>query len=251
MKRSLVKNKPVPLLRRVFFVAAMFIVASPAQALKLLSDENAPFAYTDSSTQQIVGMTHEMVVEACKRAKVPCTIKLVPWARANVFAEADPDTCVYPLARLPERESLFQWIGPLSTNKWVLFARSDFQRAINDVDDAKNYAIGGLLRDGPTLFLRSKGISVDMVGDAALNVKKLAAGRIDLWATGLHRGRRLAAEAHITSIKPVFVLKEVDHYLACNPQVPTELIKSLNQAVETMRSDGVIKKITDQYQERE
>ena len=145
---------------------------------------------------------------------------------------------------------MFQWIGPLSTNKWVLFARSDFQATINDLDDARNYVIGGLLRDGPTVFLQSKGIKVDSLGDAALNAKKLAAGRIDLWATGLHRGKWIAAEANITNIKPVFLLKDVDHFLACNPKVSPELIQALSQAVETMRSDGVIKRISDQYQER-
>jgi polar amino acid transport system substrate-binding protein len=236
------------LLRRMICLAAMLAPALSAQALKLLSDENAPFGYTDPITKKVTGVTAEMAVEASKRAMVPITLELFPWARAYSLAKSEPDTCVYPLARLPERESSFQWVGPLSSNKWVLFARSDFQGVVNNLTDVEKYVIGGLRLDGPAIFLKSKGLNVEMVADSKLNVRKLAAGRIDLWATGLYRGKAIAAEAGIAEIKPVLVIKDVDHYLACNAKVPKDVVKALNRAVETMHGDGWIKKTSDRYQ---
>ena len=81
-------------------------------------------------------------------------------------------------------------------------------------------------------------------------IYNFAAGRIDLWATGLYRGKEIAAEAGIKEIKPVLLIKDVDHFLACNSKVPEHVVQTLNRAVETMRSDGSIKQISERYQDR-
>jgi polar amino acid transport system substrate-binding protein len=234
---------------RPAFLAGMLALAVPAHAaLRMLTDENAPFGYTDPASHKITGITADMVVEAARRAKLPYGLEVFPWARAYSLAKNEPDTCVYPLARLPERESLFQWVGPLSVNTWVLYAKSSFQGKVSSVASLEKYAVGGLLQDGPSVYLKSQGVNVEMVGDNKYNVKKLAAGRIDLWATGLYRGKALAAEEGITDIKPVYTIKEVEHYLACSPKTADSAIKALNQAVDTMRADGWMKKIGEQYQ---
>ncbi|WP_161974748.1 substrate-binding periplasmic protein [Piscinibacter terrae] len=224
------------------------LTTSAHAALHMLTDENAPFGYTDPASQKITGITAEMVIEAARRAKQPYVLEIFPWARAYSLAKNDPDTCVYPLVRLPERESQFQWIGPLSVNTWVLYAKTSFPGKVSSLADLEKYVIGGLLQDGPSMYLKSQGIKIDLVGDNKHNLKKLAAGRIDLWATGLHRGRALAAEEGITDIKPIYTLKEVDHYLACSPKTAESAVKALNQAVDTMRSDGWMKKIGEHYQ---
>jgi polar amino acid transport system substrate-binding protein len=238
-----------PSATRFTFLACVFTLATPAHAaLHLLTDENAPFGYTDPASQKITGITADMVVEAASRAKQPYVLEIFPWARAYSLAKNDPDTCVYPLARLPERESLFRWVGPLSVNTWVLYAKSSFQGEIGSLAALEKYTVGGLLQDGPAVYLKSQGVNVEMVGDNKHNLKKLAAGRIDLWATGLYRGRALATEEGITDIKPVYTIKEVDHYLACSPKTAESAVKALNHAVDTMRRDGWMKKVSERYQ---
>ena len=235
-------------------VAAVLLavgLAAPAGAaisLRLVSDENAPFASTDPVTKNIVGITAEMAAEATRRAGVTYTSGLFPWARAYYRAQTDADTCVYPVARLPEREQQFQWIGPLSKNKWMLFGRADFAGAVANLEEAKKYRIGGLVQDGPSVYLHQQGVSVELVGSNELNLNKLLAGRIELWATGYFRGKMIAAKANVADLKPVFMIQEVDHYLACNNKMPAELVKSLNQAVDSMWRDGWMKKILDRYQ---
>ena len=233
--------------------AALFAgLGLPAQAaapLKLVSDENAPFAFTDQKTRTIAGITTEMLAEAARRAGVRYSTALYPWARAFFRAQTDADTCVYPVARLPEREDKFQWVGPLNKNRWVLFARADFGDAIATLDDVRKYRVGGLLQDGPSVFLRSQGLSVDLVGANELNLNKLTAGRIDLWATGYYRGRIVATSAGAPLPKAVYVIKEVDHYLACNPKVGSGVIRELNAAVDAMWRDGWMKKTIERYQD--
>lgn len=236
----------------IILLPLLLMLALPARAaepLKLISDENAPFASTDPVRHTVTGITFEMVAEAARRAGVPYTAELYPWARALWRGQNEAGTCVYPVARLAQREAQFQWVGPLSKNTWVLYARGDFRDTIGKLEDAKKYRIGGLLQDGPSIFLEAQGIDVQLVGTNELNLNKLAAGRIDLWATGYYRGK-LVAKGSAVDIKPVFVIQEVDHYLACHLKVPARQIKALNQAVAGMWQDGWMKRINERYESR-
>jgi polar amino acid transport system substrate-binding protein len=242
----------MPYFCRIASASLLFMLASPAwslEPLKLVSDENAPFASTDASGKAITGITFEMVQEAARRADIPIKTELNPWARAYWRAQNAADTCVYPVVRLPQRESLFQWIGPLSKNTWVLYAKADFSYPVDTLDDAKKYRVGGLLQDGPSTYLQAQGVNVELVGTNELNINKLAAGRIDLWATGYFRGKLVSNKASVP-IKQVFVIQEVDHYMACNLKVPEQSVKAMNKAVEAMWQDGWMKRINESYQKR-
>lgn len=228
---------------------ALALPAVGTEAIKLVSTENAPFAYTSASTHQAIGLTTDIVATAAQRAAIPINVSLFPWARAYFLAQNNADTCVFPLARLPERERQFQWIGPLNKNRWVLFARSDFAAVIRSFDELRHYRIGGLIQDGPSVYLRARGVAVEQVSTNELNLNKLIAGRIDLWATGFHRGMLIASKANAGVLKQAFVIQEVDHYLACNLKLPAETVVALNLAAEAMWHDGTMKKINERYQD--
>jgi len=231
----------------LILAAAMAGRAGALEPIRLVSDENAPFAYT-SAAGPVVGISTEMALEAARRAGVPASVDLYPWARAYFRAQTVPDTCVYPVARLPEREAQFQWVGPLNKSRWVLFARPDFTPSIADLADVRRYRVGGLLKDGPSLFLQAQSVDVALVGTNELNLNKLMAGRIDLWATGYARGKIIAAKARAGELKIAYVIKEVDHYLACNPKLPATVMAALDAAILTMMQDGTAKRISDRYQ---
>jgi len=79
-------------------------------------------------------------------------------------------------------------------------------------------------------------------------VKKLAAGRIDLWATGEYLAPYLANQEKTTNPKPVFVFKETQMSLAFNKETPDDLINKLNEILAAMKADGTIEKINAKYQ---
>jgi polar amino acid transport system substrate-binding protein len=229
-------------------VLAALCFGPAARAVTIVSSENAPFAYTAKGGGKVVGVSTELLAEAFSRAGLLATVEIYPWARAYMMAKNLPETCVFPLTRLAEREASFRWVGPLSSNKWVLFARSDFQGEISQLSDAGRYAIGGLIDDGPSVFLKAQGLTVDLAGDNHANVRKLVLGRVQLWATGLERGRILAEEMGVRELKPVFLIKEVAHYMACEPSISSKTIDGLNKALDSMRADGAAKRIMDRYE---
>lgn len=223
--------------------------AVSAHALDLLTEDNAPFNYVENA--RVTGLSTDIVNEMGRRANVPLTIQVKPWARAYQTASGTPDTCVYSTVRLPERESAFKWIGPISTNKWALFAKADFSKPIAKIEDAQNYRIGGVVMDAKSLYLKSIGFSnIDLVGEDNLNLPKLLAGRIDLWISGLYRVDTLAGPGTVKSVKPVFVVREVDYFLACNPKTSDSTIASLTKALQAMQKDGSVKQLTERYADR-
>lgn len=233
----------------VALALAPWLAPTPALAgVTIVSSENAPFAYTDKGSGKITGVSTELLAEAFARTGIASEVAIYPWARAYMMAKNTPDTCVFPLTRLPDRENQFQWVGPLSSNKWVLFARADFSGVIRHVGDASRYSIGGLIDDGPSVYLKSLGLTLELTGDHHANVKKLASGRVQLWATGLARGTILAAEMGVQDIKPVFVIREVEHYMACPPAMSGTIVNQLNKALDTMRADGSARRIIDRYE---
>jgi polar amino acid transport system substrate-binding protein len=158
-----------------------------------------------------------------------------------------PDTCAFSVSRRSDREALFQWIGPIASNKWALFARKDFADKLTTLADARRYRIGGLRADAKTEFLVARGIEVETIGTDRGNAVKLAAHRIDLWVTGLYTGERSAAAEGVTDIKPVLVFHETPSYLACSHGTSAETVRRLEQALEALRKEGFIKRAQEQH----
>jgi polar amino acid transport system substrate-binding protein len=224
--------------------------ACPTRALDVTTEENAPFNYVDSH-HQIAGISTEIVTELGKRAGIPMKIQLTPWARAYSLAMNVPDTCVYSAARLPEREALFKWVGPISVNKWALFARSDFRHHLASIDDARKFRIGGVIMDAKVTYLKSLGFTdIDAVNDDTLNVPKLMAGRIDLWIAGLYKGKELIAQSGAKNIKPVYTVREVDYYLACSPKTSDATIQALMNELQVLQKEGFLKSVAERYAAR-
>jgi polar amino acid transport system substrate-binding protein len=230
-------------------LSAAASLMSSAHALDLTTEDNAPFNYADG--QQVSGISTEILQEMGKRANVPLKIQVLPWARAYQSALNLPDTCVYSTVKLPEREAQFKWVGPLTVNKWALFAKSDFSKPLNSIEDAKHYRIGGVTMDAKAMYLKSQGFAnIDLVGDDNLNLAKLIAGRIDLWISGLYKGKESAAQVGSKMVKPVMIVREVDYYLACNLKTQDATIAALTQALGALQKEGFVKAVADRYSDR-
>lgn len=239
-------------LSRQCIALGLLLIGATAQAatLDITTEENAPFNYVDSQ-HRVSGISTEILLEMGRRTGTQMKIQVTPWARAYQTALNSADNCVYSTVRLPEREALFKWVGPISVNKWALFAKGDFHTPLTTVNDARAYRMGGVILDAKSLYLKSLGFSnFDLVGDDNLNLAKLMAGRIDLWISGLYRGKELAAQAGIKNIKPVLVVREVEYFLACNPKTSEETLHALNQSLQALRKEGFVKTVTDRYADR-
>jgi polar amino acid transport system substrate-binding protein len=235
-------------------LVAGVLAAAPAVALTLLTEENPPFNYMEKG--KLVGAATEIVLDMATRASVPVKTDVLPWDKAYVRAQGERDTCLFSTARLENRERLFLWVGPIATNVWAVYGKSDFAPTIRTVKDLSPYRIGTVLRDPKNDFLRENAVTeLRPARDDGLNPPRLFLPRadpdhIDLWITGLYSGRDIAKAAKVPELKLVFVASEQPMFLACNPQTDRNIVKALADALESMKADGSSKRITADYEKR-
>ena len=237
-------------------LVAGILAAAPADALTLtlFTEESPPFNYMEKG--KLVGAATEIVLDMATRASVPVKTDVLPWDKAYVRTQGERDTCLFSTARLENRERLFLWVGPIATNVWAVYGKSDFAPTIRTVKDLSLYRIGTVLRDPKNDFLRDNAVTdLRPVRDDGLNPPRLFLphddpDHIDLWITGLYSGRDTAKAARVPQLKLVFVANEEPMFLACSPQTDRKIVKALADALESMKADGSSKRITADYEKR-
>ena len=231
-----------------------FAFAPRAIALTLLTEENPPFNYTEKG--KLVGSGAEIVAEMAQRAKLPAKTEVLPWERAYVRAQAEKETCLFSTARLENRERLFLWVGPIAINVWVVYGPSSFKTPIRSLVDLKPYRIGGVVGDAKPEYLRENGVTnIRALPDDRQNPPRLSlpsddADHIDLWVAGLYGAKELAKSVNVTDLKPVYTVRELPLYLACSPQTNPATLKALNDALESLKADGTLKRVTTDYERK-
>jgi polar amino acid transport system substrate-binding protein len=212
-----------------------------------LTTEQAP-PYSVREGERVIGIGADTVREIMGRANIDHTIELLPWKRAYAAALERSDACVFSTTRTPEREALFKWIGPIGEADWVLMGRADRKLHLDSLEDARNYRIGTYNGDARDQYLRARGFKVDPAPNDLLNLRKLMADRIDLWAASIRRGGvALARMGYADKVVPVFVFNRIRVYLACNRGVPDAMTARMETAYESMARDGSLERILHRY----
>jgi polar amino acid transport system substrate-binding protein len=198
--------------------------------------------------ENIEGIAVDIVRETFKRAGISYNLTLrFPWERIYKLALEKPGYGVFVMARLPDRESQFKWVGPIGPDDWVLLAKADSKIQLTDLEHARRYRIGAYKGDAIAQTLEKQGLNPVVVLRDQDNAQKLLDGQIDLWATGDPAGRYLARQVGVTGLKTVLRFNSAQLYLALNKQVPDEVVLKLQATLDQLRRDGLIDEIMARY----
>ncbi|OWK41401.1 Bacterial extracellular solute-binding protein, family 3 [Pseudomonas oleovorans subsp. oleovorans] len=198
--------------------------------------------------ENIDGIAVDIVREMFKRAGVQYSLTLrFPWDRIYKLALEKPGYGVFVTARLPEREQLFKWVGPIGPDDWVLLAKGDSPLSLTSLDEAKQYRIGAYKGDAISQYLTEKGVEHSTSLRDQENARKLMAGQIDLWATGDPAGRYLAKQEGISGLRTVLRFDSAELYLALNKEMPDEIVAKLQAALDQMRAEGFVDETLNNY----
>jgi polar amino acid transport system substrate-binding protein len=198
--------------------------------------------------ENINGIAVDIVREMFKRANVTYSLTLrFPWERVYKLALENPGYGAFVMARLPDRERLFQWVGPIGPDDWIMLAKADSKISLENLEDARKYRIGAYKGDAIAETLAKQGLKPIVVLRDQDNAKKLVSGQIDLWATGDPAGRYLARQDGVTGLKTVLRFNSAELYLALNKDVPQATVAKLQAALDQMRKDGVVDEIMGRY----
>ncbi|WP_223457856.1 MULTISPECIES: substrate-binding periplasmic protein [unclassified Pseudomonas] len=196
----------------------------------------------------INGIATDIVREIFKRADITYSLTLrFPWERIYKLALEKPGYGVFVMARLPDREKLFKWVGPIGPDDWIMLAKADSKITLETLNDARKYKIGAYKGDAIAETLAKQGLNPIVVLRDQDNAKKLVNGQIDLWATGDPAGRYLARQDGVTGLKTVLRFNSAELYLALNKDVPDETVAKLQAALDQLRKEGVVDEIMARY----
>jgi len=244
-------------MRKTLCLTSMLVLvclnAAFGQALKVIMDYYPPFSYEEKG--EIKGISTQVVKAVLKEAGMETAIKQYPFARAYKTTQKEENVFEYCVARTPEREKLFQWVGVVAVAEHGLLALKDRDIRIEKPEDLNKYSIGTVMEDVVDQYLRKHeqklGLKLDRVADYELNVNKLFKKRFDLCGmnklAAMYLAQKLGHSAD--DIGLVYAIGELtaEYYLVTGLKTPPETVKKLSAAFETVHSNGTYQKIIDGY----
>ena len=243
-------------MKKTFLITALLIFIGSqygvCQELIILTENLPPLNYVDNGV--LVGPSVETVQEIQKRVGSKEKIQVYPWSRAYKMALEQKNVVLFGMTYTKVRQDKFKWVGPLATKRDILVARKDSRITINSLEDAKKVKrIGILLDDTRGRLLASHGFTnLEPVSDEQLNAKKLAHGRLDLWAykiPGLRTVCDLAGVDH-TQFKEVHHLREIELMIALSKKTSDAIVQQWQNAFDALTADGTILKIRKKWNKK-
>jgi polar amino acid transport system substrate-binding protein len=208
--------------------------------MKIFTENSPPANYLEKG--RLKGLSVEIVREILRRLKMPDNIQTVPWARGYTLALTQPNVALFSTTRLPQREKLFKWVGPLYSQTWGFYARKDSSIKISSMDQARAVArIGTYYKDAKEQYLLAKGFrNLVSTNNNLGNIRHLMDGSIDLWVSSDFNMPYLAQQAGINAdrLKLVFPFKRVQNYIAFSNQSSDSLVTLWQQTLDELKHDG-------------
>ena len=233
-------------MNKAFLIVAIFFFigsqSSLCEELTILTENLPPLNYVDNGV--LVGPSVETVKAIQKKVGSLEPIQVYPWSRAYKMALEEENVILFGMTYTKVRHDKFKWVGPLATKRDILVARKNSGITIDSLEDAKKVKrIGILLDDTRGRLLASHGFTnLEPVSDEQLNAKKLALGRLDLWAykiPGLRTVCDLAGVDH-TQFEEVYHLREIDLMIAFSKKTSDAIVKKWQNAFNELTKDGTI-----------
>ncbi len=157
--------------------------AVAAQPLRVVLEVSPPHQTVDNG--KVGGLTTAVVTELLQQAGLAASFEVYPWARAFRIAATTPDVLIYNMARTPEREAQFEWIGIVTRYKFgflKLSRRDDIQ--VSQLADIKHYVVGAQREDFSAEWLKNTAKQpaqkLELQPDVLETWRLLVNGKLDL-----------------------------------------------------------------------
>lgn len=231
---------------------AVFLLLAVPQNLRaeddpflLLAEQLPPYSYVEGG--QTRGVAVDVVLELFLRAGMaiaPEDIRFEPWARVLQNIETRPGSVAICVARTPEREKRFKWVGPVCSNRGGLIALRKRNFHIGRLpEDVRGMSIGIVRGSAARERLLVRGVppdSIFSVNSQESLIRMLNRERIDLLASDMrssfHEMERLGYGSE--DFELVFPFALLDFHLAFHVGTDDALIARLQRILDDMKKPG-------------
>jgi polar amino acid transport system substrate-binding protein len=221
-------------------ILTLFSFCAYAEVFNVYTEQNPPYNYREqgivmgSSTKLL-----ELLFQKSGHQIAAQKILLLPWVQAYHEALHVKNSVLYSIVRTPEREALFQWVGPIGKMTLGLVAKKRKHIRIVSFSQLQHYKIATIPSTASEKILIALGMSeptLERFGDVSSQIKKLAQGRVDALAYSVDATFRMLQEMGYdpNDYEVVYLLKESDLYFAFNAQTDPHIITTLNETLKTL-----------------
>jgi polar amino acid transport system substrate-binding protein len=247
LARDILMNK---LITMTSIISLMFLSAFTvrAETIRLANGEWAPYVSKDLKHY---GVFSHIVSEAFALEGIEVEYEFFPWKRSYKYAADGEFDGSLTWAPTPEREKDFYFTEPVTYNKKVFFHLKSQTFNWNKLSDLKGLNIGTTAQytygDEFDNAANNKEISVFPVNKDEQNVKKLLAGRIDIFPMeievgyGLIHSQLTPAQAALFSNHPKPVT-ETPICVVISKKLPAErakrLVEAFNRGLAKLKGSG-------------
>jgi polar amino acid transport system substrate-binding protein len=234
-------------MKRIFFPLLVLLFSTAlasAAELQIITEASLPLNYTEDGTEtgKLTGQAVEIVREVQRRIGDTTPIEIMPWARGFKLLQSESNVMLFSTTRTEAREELYQWVGPVGIKERVFLIKKGSPLHVANLDDAKKVgSVACYTNDSREFFLKEQGFTnIDSATDPETILKKMLAGRNDLWLTNMAEYLALAKRQGVdpSELTPAFTVKAAEMYMAFSKAVPAEVIQKWSKAFEEMKADG-------------
>ena len=171
-------------------------------------------------------------------------IHLAPWKEVYEKALEHPTTFLISASRLKERETLFQWVGPIATVRLGAISKRTLEipNGKSAVEVLKNFKIATIKETSAEKVLfkeigENSGLNIIRVSTPLQGYKMLEYGRVDVLVyTDLPFVYHLVNEKQdVAQYKMAHVLLNTDYYIAAGKDVPKEQISIMQTQLNRLK----------------
>jgi polar amino acid transport system substrate-binding protein len=212
--------------------------AAGSVPLRLLSEEFPPINFTEAG--QPSGLAVEIVQQVQQRLGQALPIEFLPWARAYREAQGSQPVALFSAARIPEREKMFQWAGPIVTFYSSFYGRAGAER-LRRFEDARRAEVLVVRGWYTAQQLASEGFTkLRYVSDPGQGLRMLLAGRAPLLASERisMTGALQSAGIEPDALAEVYTYASSDGYIAFSPGTPKRVVSAWQREIDAMKRDG-------------
>lgn len=218
-------------------LALAALLSQPVKAgdITFVTEEYAPFSYSDSGT--IKGVAVEQVHQIAVAAGLSYRIEIMPWARAVVLAERRQDHCVFTTGHNRARDKRFRWVEPLLKDQMVMVRRKGSDVAITAPSDIHTLRVGAQRGDFAVEALQEHGFSnIDLAADISVSLGKLKSGRIDLMPTSVKTYEKMLEDGQ--PVEKAMLLDGQIYGIACHRAMPLDTVAAMQKALDELITSG-------------
>lgn len=222
--------------------------------MQLFTEANPPDNYMTGhdTTRKVEGSTVDIVNEIQTRMGYVNKINMSLWNDAYAIAQYLPNSAVFTTARTPEREDMFQWVGPVATNRTYFYTLSTSGLNIETIEQAKtlqsvgtpngwfthDYLVNNNFQNIIATALTSQA-AFDQLINEEIQALLLPEEEVKWYA--------IKAGIPMSNLTQHMQAMNFDGYIAFSLSTPSSTVQQWQNNLNTMKSDGSFETIWNKW----